>query len=206
MQKRILSETKEAKVALTPLKLIATVVSFLSLLEVPLSFAYGDYFFKSIWIDLSMIAVLAAYHWYSRVQRGPTHKLALIGALPYELFISLLPVPYIEALRVLRLLRFASCYHVLRWSEYRSKALQVGAVTLALALVSHWVACGWMLTHDFEVVGFAENYVSSLYWAVMTLTTVGYGDVVPTGSADRIFSMLAMLMGVGVFGVVIGQF
>lgn len=201
-----IAQAGDPKPESSPLGIIATFLSFVSILEVPLSFASGDYFFESLWIDLAMSSLLGLHFWRSRKERSLPYKLAFAGSLPYELVISVLPFPYMGALRILRLLRFASCYHILQWSGYRYKALQVGAVSMALALVSHWIACGWMITHHFESGNFAENYMSSLYWAVMTLTTVGYGDIVPNGVADRLFSMLAMLMGVGVFGMVIGQF
>lgn len=39
----------------------------------------------------------------------------------------------------------------------------------------------------------------SLYWAVTTMTTVGYGDILPTNNNERIVCMLAMFIASGVF-------
>jgi hypothetical protein len=49
------------------------------------------------------------------------------------------------------------------------------------------------------------RYVSSLYWAYTTMTTVGYGDITPTTTFERIFAVIAMFFGASLFGYVIGS-
>ncbi len=44
----------------------------------------------------------------------------------------------------------------------------------------------------------------SLWWAVITLTTVGYGDVYPITTGGRIFTMLILLVGLGIVAVPTG--
>jgi voltage-gated potassium channel Kch len=75
------------------------------------------------------------------------------------------------------------------WSLRRDRGFIVLAVTAALLVVSgaafYWV---W------------ENLsvLDSLYLSVMTLTTVGYGDVKPVTTAGKIFTMFFVIMGIGV--------
>lgn len=45
-----------------------------------------------------------------------------------------------------------------------------------------------------------QVYVASLYWSVLTLTTVGYGDIVPTNDGERLFTVFVMLAGAYYFG------
>ena len=47
-------------------------------------------------------------------------------------------------------------------------------------------------------------YINALYWSSMTLTTIGYGDIVPETAAQRVFIVFMMLIGAFMYGYVIG--
>ena len=49
------------------------------------------------------------------------------------------------------------------------------------------------------------TYLEALNWCITTLTTVGYGDVTPTTQAQTIYTMATMILGVGIYGYVIGN-
>lgn len=88
----------------------------------------------------------------------------------------------------------------------RMTTLQHVAIKVAtIVLVSgHWYACLWIWSLAKESVDSSEevlsmvmsNYWKSMYWACVTMTTVGYGDVVPTNDAGRILAVVVMLLGV----------
>jgi voltage-gated potassium channel Kch len=44
-----------------------------------------------------------------------------------------------------------------------------------------------------------HTYVAAMYWAMSTMTTVGYGDIVPQHTGERIWCMVGMLVGVTAF-------
>ena len=46
----------------------------------------------------------------------------------------------------------------------------------------------------------SSRYIYSVYWALTTLTTVGYGDITPTNDAERVYTLIALLIGALVFG------
>ena len=63
------------------------------------------------------------------------------------------------------------------------------AVTLALIMTGSlffWLIEGWSL-------------IDAIYFSVITLATVGYGDLVPTTVPGKIFTMVYVLCGVGIF-------
>jgi voltage-gated potassium channel len=72
------------------------------------------------------------------------------------------------------------------------------AIALASTLVT--IACGIVMravdSTDFD------NVWVALWWAVQTVTTVGYGDEVPTNAAGRLVAAVLMLIGIGFLTVV----
>ena len=66
----------------------------------------------------------------------------------------------------------------------RLVALVALSLALVAALLEWWIDPG---------IG---SFRASLWWAVVTVTTVGYGDVVPTSSGGRLVGALLMLAGV----------
>jgi hypothetical protein len=77
-----------------------------------------------------------------------------------------------------------------------------------IVLGAHLISLGWILiggvTSDLSP---QQKYITALYWAVTTLSTVGYGDITPDqGSAIQVvFTMVVMLLGVGMYGYIIGN-
>ena len=122
-----------------------------------------------------------------------------------------------EALRLLRLVRLLRMVRTTRILErYQETLMRVYKfVTIVrlialLCLLSHWMACLYAYVYNFEredasgVEGNkAEMYVAALFWSVQTLTTVGYGNVVPTTVDERIVAILVMITGGFVFSAII---
>ena len=74
------------------------------------------------------------------------------------------------------------------------------AIVIAAASIAITVVAGVLMT-----VADRENYQSigsGLWWAVQTVTTVGYGDHVPTTVAGRLVAALVMLLGIGFVTVI----
>ena len=51
-----------------------------------------------------------------------------------------------------------------------------------------------------------QNMVALIYFAFTTLSTVGFGDYVPRGDAERVIGAFILLMGVAIFSFVMGIF
>ncbi len=70
----------------------------------------------------------------------------------------------------------------------RFRAIAGAALGLvAMGSIIFWLLEGW-------------PPLDAVYFSVMTLTTVGYGDVVPRSAPGKIFTMVYVVLGVGLFG------
>ena len=47
-------------------------------------------------------------------------------------------------------------------------------------------------------------YIGCLYWAVATLSTLGYGDIIPTTDIERAFTCLSALVGASIYAYMVG--
>lgn len=75
-----------------------------------------------------------------------------------------------------------------------------------LLITAHWLACGWLALGGIDTPGDEfTHYLRSLYWCITTLATVGYGDIVPRTSPQMLYAMGVMLLGVGLYGYVVGN-
>lgn len=127
-----------------------------------------------------------------------------IGSIPFGLFISSPYWAIVQLVKIIRIAQYQSVWNkrAVRWGDYQ----KLGFFAFWIIIATHWLACGWLSMHVYE--GITDDftlYIKSLYWAVVTLTTVGYGDIVPATNAETAFSMLVMVFGVGVYGYVIGN-
>ncbi len=118
--------------------------------------------------------------------------------------VALVPsVRGIRVLRVLRLLRLVRAFTgVFRFvSQIERLALHRGLAWLVVAWLGVMVICSVALYVAENGTNAAiTSPLDALWWGVVTLTTVGYGDVYPVTPEGRIAATVLMLLGIGLFG------
>jgi voltage-gated potassium channel len=115
------------------------------------------------------------------------------------------PIRGARVLRLLRLLRlvraFSGIYraglHIQGLARHRGFAWLLFAWLGVMALCSAWL---YIAEHGINKA--VDSPFDALWWGVVTLTTVGYGDVTPVTTEGRIAAMVLMLLGIGLFGAI----
>ena len=142
-------------------------------------------------------------------------------------------VGQLKILRVVRLARLAKLLKVLKSSAIFKKwesriGMQYSTQTMIkwlilITFLCHWLACAWhtvisieeVMEYGQEISWRAkynigvftpwERYLTSLYWAVMTTTTIGYGDIAPQTNGERIVAIFGMMFGSAAYAYVVGN-
>jgi hyperpolarization activated cyclic nucleotide-gated potassium channel 2 len=52
---------------------------------------------------------------------------------------------------------------------------------------------------------YSDKYATSVYWAVTTMATIGYGDITPITTYEKIYVMVSMLVASAVFAFIVGS-
>jgi hypothetical protein len=58
----------------------------------------------------------------------------------------------------------------------------------------------WLDKFELEEASILERYISSIYFTFISMITVGYGDIYPTSTAERVYVMVMTVFTTGVFG------
>ena len=134
----------------------------------------------------------------------------LLAIIPTYLSVFVPGSQYLLVIRILRLLRV---FRLLKLSEYvteadtLNRALRASRRKISVfisAVVLLVVIIGAMM---YVIEGEANGFTSiprSIYWAIVTLTTVGYGDLSPKTSFGQIVASIVMIIGYGIIAVPTG--
>lgn len=169
-----------AEIAITA---IFTVEYILRLICAPNRWAYATSFFGIV----DLLSVLPTY-------------IGLISADAHYLMI-------VRILRLMRIFRILKLARFLHEAETLKRALQLSLpkiTVFAAAIVAIVVIVGaLMYVVEGEEHGFS-NIPISIYWAIVTLTTVGYGDMSPKTPLGQLLSCIVMMLGYAIIAVPTG--
>lgn len=129
----------------------------------------------------------------------------MLAILPF--YLMFLGFGHIDA-RILRIVRFLRVLRVLKFLRYNKAAERLHRAILiskeelvlfaVLSLILLYISATgiWHFEHEVQPDKFGSIF-DGLWWAVATLTTVGYGDVYPMTAGGRFFTFVLLMIGLG---------
>lgn len=178
----------------TLLTLIEFVTVAVFTFEYVLRLAVADRKLRFIFSFYGIIDFLAILPFYVALVAGFGHNVDLRTLRSLRLF---------RLFRVFKLARYSRALSRFRRAFFAAREELVLYRILTL-LMLYFAAAG---IHFFESEAQPEAFssiFSSLWWAVATLTTVGYGDVYPVTPGGRLFTFFVLMIGLGVVAVPAG--
>ena len=145
--------------------------------------------------------------------RYPFTFMAIVDLL--SILPSLIPLSRemegLRALKTFRLFRFMKVLRIIRFFRYSRSISRVSRVirnsresliaVLSFAVLYIFVSA--LVVFNVEPDTF-KNFFEALYWATVSLTTVGYGDIYPVSTVGRFITMLSSMFGVAIVALPAG--
>ena len=177
---------KESNAVFQVIEAVATAIFFL------------DYLFR--WLTADM-----------KVKKGPMSfviypftLMAIIDLLAILPTFSLL-APGFRVLKLFRLLRAFRVFRIFKMFRYSHSVAIIADVirrqreplAAVFFMAAIYVLICALVIFNVEPDTF-ENFFVAVYWATVSLTTVGYGDIYPVSNAGRIFTMISAIIGIAI--------
>jgi voltage-gated potassium channel Kch len=129
-----------------------------------------------------------------------------LAVLPFflEVFLHhLFDLRFLRVFRLLRLLkltRYTGATATLAKVIVREWPVMAAAGFVMMLLVVLTASLGYLFEHEAQPDKF-ENIPQAIYWAVITLASVGYGDITPVTPVGRFLTIILALIGIGIFAI-----
>lgn len=184
-------------------------VQVLGILETTFVVIFSIEYVLRMWTSELMYPKLPAWKARLRYAFSPMAIIDLLSILPFYLPLTRMSVGILKSVRLVRVLR------IFKINRYTSALTLIGRVlkTRATQLLSSilvifvLIFIAAMLMYDVEHKAQPEvfnNALSAMWWAMSTITTVGYGDIYPITSFGRVISGVITFLGIGLTAIPTG--
>lgn len=216
-----ISRDRHGRVSLGPFEYFVQLLIILSLISFALETLPSQtpgYYTTLYAIEYATLFVFVVEYGIRLVLARPPQRYAFsfFGVVDLMAILPLLLAPGLDlrSVRAFRLLRLFRIFKLARCSEamarfhraarlIREELILFGVVA---SIVVYLAAVGiYYCEHEAQPEKF-QSVFDALWWAVGTLTTVGYGDVYPVTLGGRIFTSIVLIVGLGIVAVPTGMF
>ena len=207
-----------------PISMIDMTIDFVFLIDLIVNFnlAYFDDDGRLISVRRDvMLNYLKTWFFVDVISSIPFTLIELFSNSNSEILIRIKTIP--------RLLRLSRTFKLLKslerlesinlFMDISQRTWRFLRVMFGLVLALHICACLWHYSakfYDYDVETWVsrynlndmpadERYLTSLYWALTTLATIGYGDITPRSSAEKLIAMIWMILAVYVLSFSVGS-
>ncbi len=163
-----------------------------------------DYFLRLLTADYRLNRVAASFFIYPFT---PMAIIDLISILPsitvlnsgFRLFKLFRLLRTLKVLRTFKFLRYSKSFEIISNVFKKQKRVLSAVATMAAA----YVLVSALVIYNVEPESF-ETFFDAIYWATISLTTVGYGDIYPVTTIGRIVTMLSSVLGIAIIALPAG--
>ena len=138
--------------------------------------------------------------------RSTSTLIDLLAILPFFLEVllgSVLDLRFLRTFRLARLLkltRYNDSTKILTTVIAREWPVISASAFIMILMVIMTASLGYVFEHEAQPEKF-DNIPNSVYWAVITLASVGYGDISPITPIGRFITVVMSLLGIGIFAI-----
>ncbi|CAN5357143.1 ion transporter [soil metagenome] len=181
-----------------------------------LQLRYQSYFTAAEWFFTALFTLEYMFRLYS-VKRSLAYAKSFFGVidllaiLPTYLSIFFPGSQYLLTIRALRLLRVFRIFKITRYLEESNvlvKALVASRIKISIFMFTVMMIVlimgSVMYFVESEINPAFANIPQSMYWAIVTVTTVGYGDIAPASILGRLLAAALMILGYAIIAVPTG--
>ncbi|MBR0349892.1 MAG: ion transporter [Clostridia bacterium] len=182
---------------------------------IPLAFKETNAVFR--WIDYITVAIFIIDYFLRWITADLKLKKSAVSFLIYPFtpmaivdLLSILPsvsivnnslrlfrvLRLLKALRVFKFLRYSKSFDIITNVFKQQKKVLAAVATLAVA----YVFMSALVIYNVEPESF-DTFFDAIYWATISLTTVGYGDIYPITTIGKLVAMVSSIFGIAIIAL-----
>lgn len=170
------------------------------ILELAFTFLFTVEYILRVWLTSRTFKYVTSFY-------GIVDLLAILPVYLSFFVVNSQLLSVVRALRLLRVIRILKLGRYLAEAEFLRESLKASATKIQIFLFSVLTIVLIMGTLMFVVEGPESGFTNipmGMYWAIVTLTTVGFGDITPATPVGQLLASLIMLMGYAIIAVPTG--